>query len=312
MAKKKYDGPRPEEVLVQDLISLMESGQAPWRREWNRVQANHINFLTNHKYSGSNIILLEFGMCSKVDASLPFWCGAGEARKYGVFPKKGSKSVRIIRPQLNKVEEENDQGEVSEKTWTSFKIVPVFNVCDLQGEKLDELIDKAKIDNGLKDTKVIDASQRIASAEAVLDRWSVKLKHQGNRAFYNFVSDFIVLPEFESFHSPEAYYATRAHECVHSTGHKTRLDRDMSGDMSSKSYAFEELVAELGSVLLCNHLQISSNFSNHAAYLQSWISMLKEKPSVLFTALSASRKAVEFFVEKTSTQDPVDLEVTAI
>ena len=310
--KKKYDGPRPEEVLVMDLIDLMEQGKTPWRREWNKNQAHHINFLTNHQYSGSNIVLLEFGMCMKDNAVLPFWCGGAEARKHDIFPVKGSRSVRIIRPQLNRIEEENAQGEVTEKTWTSFKVVPVFNVCDLKGDKLQGLIDQAKETHGLNQPAVIDDSARIAHAEAWLSQWPVTLKHQGDRAFYNMTSDFICLPEFASFHSPEAYYATRAHECIHSTGHKSRLDRPMSGSMSSKTYAFEELVAELGSVLLCNQLQISSNFTNHAAYLQNWVDMLREKPSVLFQALSASRKAVEFMNEKMAEPNQVDCELLPV
>jgi antirestriction protein ArdC len=293
---KKFDGPKPEEVLVQDLIALMEQGKTPWRKEWNAQASTHVNFLTGHKYSGSNIILLEFGMCLREGAVLPFWCGAAEARKHNVFPKKGSRSVRIIRPQLNKREEENDNGETVEKTWMSFKIVPVFNVCDLQGEALPSLIQAAKDELGFS-TTVSPSGLRIQNAESFLNAWPVKLKHQGSRAFYSPSEDFISLPEFELFHSAEAYYSTRAHECIHSTGHQRRLDRKISNNFGSKDYAFEELVAELGSVLLCNQLQISSNFSNHAAYLQSWIEILKEKPSTLFQALSYSRKAVEFMNE---------------
>ena len=295
---KKYDGPKPEEVLVQDLIALMEQGNTPWRKEWKGQASIHMNFLNGHKYSGSNIILLEFGMFLRQDAVLPFWCGSAEARKHNIFPKKGSRSVRIIRPQLNKREEETLDGDTIERTWTSFKIVPVFNVCDLQGDGLEDLIEQAKDQYGFRSTQ-INSSVRIEAAETFLNAWPVTIKHHGNRAYYSMSHDFIALPEFESFDSAEAYYSTRAHECIHSTGHQSRLKRDMSGDMSSSAYAFEELVAELGSVLLCNQLQISSNFSNHAAYLQSWISMLKEKPNLLFQALSHSRKAVEL-ITKTS------------
>lgn len=293
---KKYEGPKPEEVLVQDLIALMEQGTTPWRKEWNAQSSVHLNFLNGHKYTGSNIILLEFGMCLRQDAVLPFWCGSAEARKHNLFPKKGSRSVRIIRPQLNKREEETDAGDKVEKTWMSFKVVPVFNVCDLQGDKLESLIQEAKDQYTSCSTQASDF-QRINSAETFLNTWPVAINHYGDRAYYSVSGDHIVLPEFESFNSAEAYYSTRAHECIHSTGHHQRLKRDMSGNKSSQSYAFEELVAELGSVLLCNQLQISSNFSNHAAYLQSWIGMLQEKPNLLFQALSHSRKAVELITQ---------------
>lgn len=291
----KYTGPKPEEILVQDLIDLMQQGKTPWRKEWNCYSSYHVNFLTGHRYTGSNIVLLEFGMVMR-GAVLPFWCGSSQIKKHGIFPKKGSKSVRIIRPQVNKKEEQDEQGNVKERVWTSFKVEPVFNVIDLQGEGLEALIEKAKQNYGL-DQVQLNETQRLSQAEAVLARWNVAVHHGGSRAFYSPTKDHIVLPDFQSFHKAESYYATRAHEAIHSTGHSSRLDRDLSGEFGSRSYAIEELVAELGSVLLCNQLQISSNLENHAAYLHHWIDVLKENPKVLYQSLSAARKAVELILK---------------
>ena len=97
----------------------------------------------------------------------------------------------------------------------------------------------------------------------------------------------------ESFTSREAFAATWAHEQIHSTGHASRLDRPQSGAMGSPSYAREELVAELGAVLLCQRLQIGSDFQDHTAYLRHWAQMLREEPRVLFQGLSAARQAAD-------------------
>lgn len=291
MAKAR-NFPKPEEVLVNDLIELMSQGKTPWRKEWTASNSYHVNFISGHRYSGSNIILLEFGMAMR-GASLPFWCGAAQVKKLGIYPKKGSKSVRIIRPQVNKKEEEDKEGNTVERVWTSFKVEPVFNVIDLQGEGLESLIDEAK-KNYMLDTPELNINQRIEHADAVLSAFPVNVIHGGNRAFYTPVHDRIHMPDMNSFVSSEAYYSTRAHESIHATGHSSRLNRDLKGGFGSKKYALEELIAELGSVLLCNQLQISSNFSNHSAYLQSWIEVLGENPSVLFQCLSSARKAVEF------------------
>ena len=234
-------------------------------------------------------------------AVLPFWCGAAEVKKHGIFPKKGSKSVRILRPQVNKKEEEIE-GEMKEKIWTSFKVVPVFNVIDLQGEALDGLIEKAKVDFGLN-SSLLSKDARLHEAEMILNQWEVSVVHGGNRACYIPSLDQINLPDFKSFKSAEAYYSTRAHECIHSTGHYDRLKRNLSGKFGSQSYAIEELVAELGAVLLCNKLKISSDFSNHAAYLSSWIEILGEDHKVLFKSLSAARKAVDLILNPTIKKD---------
>ncbi len=96
-----------------------------------------------------------------------------------------------------------------------------------------------------------------------------------------------------SFHSPAAFCATWAHEQIHSTGHESRLNRDLGGAFGKPRYAREELVAELGSVLLGDRLEIGSEIESHAAYLGHWIEMLKESPKVLFQVLSEARQAAD-------------------
>jgi antirestriction protein ArdC len=83
---------------------------------------------------------------------------------------------------------------------------------------------------------------------------------------------------------------------VHSTGHSSRLGRDLSGLYGSDAYAREELVAELGAVLLGDLLEVGSAVENHAAYLQHWVRLLKESSGVLFEVLGEARRAVQLVV----------------
>ena len=80
---------------------------------------------------------------------------------------------------------------------------------------------------------------------------------------------------------------------IHSTGHASRLQRDLSGRFGSRAYAREELVAELGSVLLGDQLEIGSALENHAAYLGHWVELLKVTPQVLYQVLGEVRLGVE-------------------
>ena len=80
---------------------------------------------------------------------------------------------------------------------------------------------------------------------------------------------------------------------MHSTGHPARLARDLSGMFGSRAYAREELVAELGAVLLGERLEIGSDVANHAAYLGHWVDLLRESPRVLLQVLSDARKAAD-------------------
>lgn len=91
---------------------------------------------------------------------------------------------------------------------------------------------------------------------------------------------------------------------IHSTGHASRLQRDLSGRFGSQAYAREELVAELGSVLLGDHLEIGSAIENHTACLGHWIELLKESPQVLFQVLGEARRAVELVLPEAVENDP--------
>ena len=109
--------------------------------------------------------------------------------------------------------------------------------------------------------------------------------------------DRIQLPDRSSFHSSGALYATWAHEVIHSTGHCSRLARDLSGGMGEggdggRACSREELVAELGAVLLGDRLEIGSAMANHAAYQGHWVELLKESPQVLLQVLSDARPRI--------------------
>jgi len=295
-------GPSPEEKLVADLIALMEQGTAPWRREWQGHQGGHRNLLSGHDYRGSNPLLLEFGALLK-GHTLPLWLGGAQAKAHGWFPRKGSSAVRIVRPQLNQREQVDEQGEVVRtpegdaliNRWVSYKVVPVFNAADLtSADPAAEAALQAQITMALAAAGAPPSvAARLEHAESVLEAWEVPTVFGGAVACYSPAADRIAMPAAAAFVSRETYASTWAHEQIHSTGHPSRLERPQSGAMCSTAYAREELVAELGAVIVCQRLQIGSDFQNHAAYLSHWAELLREKPSVLFQVLSAARQAAD-------------------
>ena len=180
--------------------------------------------------------------------------------------------------------------EAAARSWVSYRQVPVSNASDLEGPGLAELIAARQEAAGLQ---ARPEPERPAAAEAVLSAWPVPVSFGGDRAFYLPQLDRIQLPERASFQSAAAFYATWAHEQVHSTGHASRLKRDLGGAFGKPRYAREELVAELGAVLLGDRLEIGSELQSHAAYLEHWIVLLQAEPQVLFQVLGEARQAVE-------------------
>jgi antirestriction protein ArdC len=278
-SRKTFEGPTAEEKIVASLIELMEAGSAPWRRPWDGTGGgHHVNLLSGHRYRGANPILLTLGMHIRGSA-LPFWCGFAKARKHGIFPRKGSKAVHILRPQLLSREEQGVGGEVTLRSWASYRTVAVFNAADLEGEALSGLIEARQEAEGVE---AKPEPERLEAAEAVLGAWPVPVSFGGDRACYLPAIDHIQLPDRASFHSPAAFCATWAHEQIHSTGHESRLKRDLGGAFGKPRYAREELVAELGAVLLGDRLEIGSEIESHAAYLGHWSSCSRNRPRCCF------------------------------
>lgn len=299
------------ERLVASIIALLEQGTAPWRREWDAARpGHHVNLRSGRRYRGVNPILLTLGMHQRGSA-LPYWCGWAEARALGLAPREGCKAVTVLRPQTHRRGarfEPTDHAapqtahgdpsgcEVRDQGWVSYRPVPLFNAADLVGEALPALVQQ-RASRML--TVQRNEPERLAAAQAVLGAWPVPVDHGSERACYLPGCDRIVLPVRAAFHSVAAYYATWAHEVIHSTGHASRLARDLSAGPSSASYAREELIAELGSVLLGDRLEIGSDLANHASYLASWIAQLRESPRLLLQVLSQARQAADLIAPET-------------
>jgi antirestriction protein ArdC len=96
------------------------------------------------------------------------------------------------------------------------------------------------------------------------------------------------MPPFETFRDAESYYATLAHEVTHWTRHPSRLDRDFGRKTwGDEGYAMEELVAELGSAFLSADLDLALEpRADHAAYIESWLKVLKSDKRAIFSAAS--------------------------
>jgi len=101
----------------------------------------------------------------------------------------------------------------------------------------------------------------------------------------------------------EAFYSTIFHELTHATGHKSRLDRDMSGRFGDAGYAYEELVAELGAAFCCARLGITNEPRlDHAQYIKSWHRALKNEKRFIFKASAEAQKATDWLIQKQERQ----------
>jgi antirestriction protein ArdC len=122
------------------------------------------------------------------------------------------------------------------------------------------------------------------------------IRESGDQASFFPVTDSIMMPAFAAFDSAGAYYGTLFHELAHWTGHKTRLDRDLSKRFDTQVYAVEELIAELGAAFICAEFDIDGD-PQLSGYIQHYIALLEGDPKAFFTTASKAQQAVDYLRE---------------
>ena len=121
---------------------------------------------------------------------------------------------------------------------------------------------------------------------------------QDARAWYRPANDTVGIPSRQAFGFAEEYYSTLFHELTHSTGHPSRIGREgieKLNTFGSESCSKEELIAEMGAALLAGIAGIErKTLANSAAYLKSWIDVLKSDSRMVVFAASQAQKAADY------------------
>jgi antirestriction protein ArdC len=115
----------------------------------------------------------------------------------------------------------------------------------------------------------------------------------GDRAFFSPAEDAVAFPNDDAFECEHERESTKAHEGIHATGAKHRLNRKAFREYSKENYAYEELVAELGAAMTCAHLGIPLEKLQHTQYIRSWLKSLKDDKKFLFKAAADASKGFQ-------------------
>lgn len=288
MAKQtadQYNNSKQDSIITK-ILAVMEQGKKPWVKPW--VGVPYMNPLTKAAYAGMNPIHLSIDVAS-CGYSTPLFMGAQQAKTWGWHPAKGSKATFIKQGMSDRNEDERQPKRFFTK-W-----VAVFNL-DMLTEGNDPVHTVESIKAKYAPTPG-DQLGQLPLVEAFIAAQPVTTDFVGDRACYFPGTDKILMPDRSAFYDLVGFYATWLHEHGHSTGHSSRLARDMSGRFGTPDYAYEELVAELCSTLTCEALGISPDIDNHASYLNSWMDKLKGDRSYFFSALKLAQAASRFMIE---------------
>lgn len=274
---------REERVkLVDQILKNMEKGYIFTPAQWNRAAMQPQNPLTQVFYKGGNKFKLMYAAIAN-EYDDPRWMTARQIRAAGfkILPE-GKHSAVLLEKWIFDKEETRINKETGKKEKVRVKLdmprVSFFTVFN--GKYVDGLISYREQHQKIGENFEM-ADKLIATSEC-----SVKEVAQP-KAFYNVQNDEIILPPRATFLNADAFFSVAAHEMSHSTGHPSRLNRDLTNSFGSEEYAKEELRAELGALFMESNLGIEikeEHFQSHTNYLHSWMNVLKENPNELYRA----------------------------
>ena len=267
------------QMITDRMITEMEQGSIPWQKPWMGA-GNAISHTTGKPYSLLNQILL-----GRPGEYLTY----NQACQEGGHVRKGEKAQMVVFWKWLDTKDE-ETGEIRQVPFLRY--YNVFHIDQCEG-----VIAKRTQTNP-------NPANPDETAEAIISEYirreGVALEHQeGDAAFYQPALDRIVLPLLKQFKETAEYYSTAFHEMVHSTGHVKRLARlDATANFGGDAYSKEELVAEIGSAALVNHvgLETGRSFRNSAAYVQNWLQALRNDKRFIVSAAGKAEKAVDFIL----------------
>lgn len=263
--------------------SLSSNSLPPWRRTWNDDPNAGMptSLSTGNRYGGINSLILQ---CSAIKQNFKskWWGTFRQIQADGASVRKGQKATKVViwKP-INRTRTDETGKEVDDRFFFMQEFA-IFNAEQTTG------LDNFRVGNS---QPTIDSDARYQHADEVIDATGVKIQFGGNRAFYSLNHDTITMPYRHQFESPEAYYETLFHECIHWGVTRSEYERNNS----KESYAFEELVAELGSCFAMGELSLNTtaNMENHASYLKHWLSEMANDAKYIFKASALSSKIVD-------------------
>jgi len=280
------------QTVTDAIVARLESGElAPWHQPWRAGNAaGPVSRPLRHngqRYSGVNVLWLWMA-AEAAGYTCPYWLTYRQAQELGGHVRRGEKSAPVVFASTFTKRETLADGTAKDRRIPFLKTYAAFNAQQCDGLPA-HYYQPAPPPAGHVDP--LPAVLEFAS------HTGADIRTGGARACYVPSGDYVQMPDAATFETAEAHAGTLAHELAHWTGHASRLDRDFTKAkrFGDDAYAAEELVAELAAAYLAADLGFEAQpRDDHAAYLASWLRVMKADKRAIFTAASAASRAADF------------------
>jgi antirestriction protein ArdC len=284
-----------EKITNKVLEGIDSDNCLPWNKPWFNTGVSPMNYTTKKPYRGFNLFVTAFSGFTS-----PYWMTANQIKKAG--GKWSGKGTLITFWKIFKKKvEDKETGETTEKKSFLLKYYYVWNAEQIEGIDF-KAVDTPKLNNFGKIEAMENVFNNMPNPPQMRDV-------EQDQAYYEPLRDRVTMPLMGQFNEVNDYYKVKAHEVVHSTGHKSRLNREGVADpfmRTKESYSFEELVAELGACFLMGATGLENkSFDNSVTYLKGWRNRIAEDPKLIMRAATHAQKAVDYIMDKVEVKEAV-------
>lgn len=313
---KNLNNKKTDKFIINILDNLNNMDDSKWEN-YTIPQAMPQNLFTKRHYTGFNVLSLAIDMMIKGYAT-PYYATFNSIREAGGKLKKGSKGSiitfykisyrhKLTKKYLSDKKIKELSKEELKGNYDSFATVKYYHLFNADCiENIEELDVSMPI---LETEDQIFTEQKncenFISDIVKYGELDLNLEQLSSTAYYSLTYDHIVIPKKAFFKSSGHYYSTIFHEMIHWTGNINRLNREMKGFNQDKAkYANEELIAELGAMLLTLQHGISSQLMNSIKYLKGWLKATKDfdQEYILSEAFKNSKEAKKYLENLKNTQ----------
>ena len=282
--------PTPAQTITAALIARLEAGTNPWRRPWaTPAELARPMRACGQPYRGINAVYLWL-IAEARGYAMQTWMTYNQAAALGGQVRRGETSeIAVFFKSYEKTGTDDATGEDVTSRRRVMRAYHVFNVAQI--DNLPERFTQPPPPREVPPQEHRNLIDRFIASQGA------DIRTGGDSAHYVPARDYIQMPRWQDFESYALYGSTAIHELAHWTGHRCRLGRDLQNSFGSPDYAREELIAEMASAMVGADLGLpAGHLDNHAAYLASWLKLLRDDDTAIFKAAAKAEEAAQYLL----------------
>ena len=272
--------------ITDEIVAAIRAGDGKWRMPWHHdgsAISRPQNIGSRRRYRGINVLALWIA-AQAVGYASGIWGTYRQWQAVGAQVRKGASGTTVVlwKQAASSADDDRDGDEESVRSRVFARAFNVFNIAQVDGYEPEPVA-------------LLPESERLSHADAFVEALKIPITEGPYDAHYRIDLDRIFMPPFAAFEDAASHVATLVHECGHATGSKHRLDRNFHERFRPDLVAMEEAVAELTASYVLADLGIAHHpRPDHAAYIASWLRVLKNDPHAIFTAAGKAQQAANW------------------